>query len=123
MHTTTTTVLMAAGLAKSALAAYAVADNYTGANFFDNFDYFTGADPTNGFVNYLDGPTATSEGLASINSQGQAYIGVDFNKTLDATAVGRDSVRLVSQKTYTHMLAVIDLAHMPGGICGTWPAL
>jgi hypothetical protein len=28
-----------------------------------------------------------------------------------------------SKKTYNHGLFVLDLTHMPGEICGTWPAL
>lgn len=29
---------------------YSLKDTFQGANFFDNFDYFTGADPAEGFV-------------------------------------------------------------------------
>jgi beta-glucanase (GH16 family) len=31
-------------------------------------------------------------------------------------------VRLTSKNSYTHGLVILDLAHMPGGVCGTWPA-
>jgi hypothetical protein len=41
---------------------------------------------------------------------------------LETAAVGRNSVRLVSKKSWTHGLFIADIAHMPGGICGTWPA-
>jgi hypothetical protein len=41
---------------------------------------------------------------------------------LKTAAVGRNSVRLVSKKSWTHGLFIADIAHMPGGICGTWPA-
>ena len=48
-------------------------------------------------------------------------MGVDHTNI--ATGSGRASVRLTSQKSYNHGLVILDLAHMPGGICGTWPAL
>jgi hypothetical protein len=31
---------------------YTLKDNFSGSSFFDNFEYFTGADPTHGFVQY-----------------------------------------------------------------------
>ena len=112
-----TSVLLTLSAAKAAVAGYSLADDYSGSKFFDMFDFFTGHDPTNGFVNYVDQGAAQSGGL--INTNGPAYIGVDYtNKAPN----GRSSVRLSSKKAYTHMLVVLDLANMPYG-CGTWPAL
>ena len=38
--------------------------------------------------------------------------------------VGRYSVRISSKKSWgTGSLVVVDLAHAPGGQCGTWPAM
>jgi hypothetical protein len=38
--------------------------------------------------------------------------------------VGRSSVRISSKKSWgTGSLVVVDLAHVPGGQCGTWPAM
>ena len=48
-------------------------------------------------------------------------MGVDHTNV--ASGAGRASVRLTSEKSYNHGLVILDLAHMPGGICGTWPAL
>jgi hypothetical protein len=48
-------------------------------------------------------------------------MGVD--STNIASGSGRASVRVASKKSYNHGLIILDLAHMPGGICGTWPAL
>ena len=112
------TLFVAAGLTKTALAAYSLVDDYSGANFFNMFDFYTGSDPTNGYVSYVDQGTAQSQGL--INTNGPVYVGVDHTNV--ASGSGRSSVRLTSKASYTHMLAVIDLAHMPEG-CGTWPAL
>ena len=36
---------------------------------------------------------------------------------------GRRSVRIASKESYTRGLIVLDLAHAPGGVCGSWPAL
>lgn len=48
-------------------------------------------------------------------------MGVDHQNK--ASGRGRDSVRLTSKASYTHGLVIIDLAHMPGSVCGSWPAL
>lgn len=76
-------------------------------------------DPTHGFVQYVDKGIASDHGLVSSND-GSVYVGVD-HKTVSSS--GRASVRLESRNRYTRGLFVADIAHMPGGICGTWPAL
>ncbi|KAF9893484.1 hypothetical protein FE257_010796 [Aspergillus nanangensis] len=102
------------------MAAYQLQDDYgTGDTFFDNFDFYTGGDPTNGYVSYVDRSTASSSGLIN-TSGGSVYIGVDSTNV--ASAPGRQSVRLSSTKTYNHGLVILDLAHMPGSVCGSWPA-
>ena len=46
-----TLIINALLVVKPVTAAYTqVAADYTPANFFDGFDFFTGSDPTNGFV-------------------------------------------------------------------------
>ncbi|KAJ4507934.1 hypothetical protein HRR88_006617 [Exophiala dermatitidis] len=47
-------------------------------------------------------------------------MGVDNTNT--ASGRGRNSIRISSKKTYNHGLIILDLAHMPAGACGTWPA-
>ncbi|MCJ1290014.1 hypothetical protein MMC34_001549 [Xylographa carneopallida] len=129
------TLLVSAGLVHLSIAGYTLEDDYSAANFFSMFNFQTvstrtysvkknpanwiqESDPTGGYVNYLDQPTAQSDGLINTNN-GLVYIGVD--NTNVASGRGRNSVRLESKKTYTHALIVLDLAHMPAG-CGTWPA-
>lgn len=91
-------------------------DYFEGGNFLDQFTFFTGEDPTKGFVDYVDQPTAQSAGLAS--SRGSSvYLGVNSR---DTTTTGRQSVRLTSKQSYQSGLVILDLGHMPGGICGTW---
>jgi hypothetical protein len=51
---------------------------------------------------------------------GQVYMGVDSTNV--ASGRGRDSIRISTINTYNHGLFILDLAHMPGGACGTWPA-
>jgi hypothetical protein len=47
-------------------------------------------------------------------------MGVDHTGV--ASKAGRPAVRIESTKTYDSGLIVVDIGHMPGGICGTWPA-
>lgn len=46
--------------------------------------------------------------------------GVDSANVI--TSGGRPSIRLESKKSYSSGLMILDLAHMPGSVCGTWPA-
>lgn len=113
-------LLLSTGVAQ---AAYSQVDQYDPSNFFDKVDFFTGADPTDGFVTYLDAASANARGLAGF-AQGGIYLGVD---NTNITATGRASTRVTSTQAYTKGLFVADIAHMPagsgdGGSCGLWPA-
>lgn len=112
----TGSVLFASGVVH---ANYHLDTSYDSTNFFNSFDFFTGADPTEGFVNYVDANTAKNEGLAGY-AKGGIFMGVDY-KTMNPSN-GRKSVRVTSQKSFTRGLFLADIAHMPGSICGTWPA-
>ncbi|KAK5059719.1 hypothetical protein LTR84_009602 [Exophiala bonariae] len=103
-----------------ALCQYVLTDDYTSGVFADEFNFFTGNDPTNGYVNYLSQADAVSSGLLRTYNDGSVYMGVDDTNV--ATGRGRNSIRIESKKTYNHGLFILDLAHMPGGQCGTWPA-
>ncbi|KAJ9619908.1 hypothetical protein H2203_008182 [Taxawa tesnikishii (nom. ined.)] len=101
------------------IAGYVLEDDYSPSNFFDMFSFWTSSDPTHGFVDYVDQSTAQDSGLISVND-GSVYMGVDYE---NVTPNGRPSVRLTSNKAYNSgSLVILDLEHMPGGICGTWPA-
>jgi hypothetical protein len=114
------TLVAAASLLKLSTAGYTLEDDYLSGDFFSKFDFFNGGDPTHGFVNYVDRGTAQKDGYINTDG-GKVFMGVD--STSIAGAGGRNSVRLTSTKAYTHALVVLDLAHMPGGVCGAWPAL
>ncbi|KAI9345808.1 beta-1,3-1,4-glucanase, partial [Zopfochytrium polystomum] len=97
--------------------AYTLVDTFAGPNFFDNFDFFSAADPTHGTVQYVSQQDATAQGLISAG----------FPTTISADArnvqpEGRHSVRISSKKSYTSGLFLFDITHMPAG-CGTWPAV
>ncbi|KIW30269.1 uncharacterized protein PV07_06024 [Cladophialophora immunda] len=116
MHASVTTLAI---LASAASAAYVLEDDYSSSSFADMFDFFTDNDPTNGYVNYISYDEAQSSGLYKIDN-GSVYMGVD-SLTI-ANGRGRDSLRLSTKKSYNHGLIILDLAHMPAGACGTWPA-
>ncbi|MCJ1482109.1 hypothetical protein MMC06_002271 [Schaereria dolodes] len=115
------TLLSCASLLHLGIAGYTVKDDYFKDDFFSMFNFFVGPDPTDGFVNYLDHDDANSAGLFKMTN-GAAYMGVDSTNTLTDSSPGRNSIRLASNIAYDKGLIVIDLAHMPGGVCGTWPA-
>ncbi|KAI9734315.1 MAG: hypothetical protein M1834_002419 [Cirrosporium novae-zelandiae] len=109
-------------IARPTLAYYSLEDNYSGGpSFLDSFDFFIGQDPTNGFVTYVDNDTAVATGLFVDNGK-SVRLAVDALSTLDPNGPGRNSVRITSKKIYNHGLFIADISHMPGGICGTWPA-
>lgn len=101
---------------------YKLVKNYTGDAFYDSFDFFSGADPSDSFVKYVDLHTANDAGLAGFVSNSElddpVYLGVDF-KTVAPD--GRSSVRLEGQDWFNHSLIVANIYHMPHG-CGVWPA-
>ncbi|KAI9763413.1 MAG: hypothetical protein M1840_000544 [Geoglossum simile] len=100
-----------------AVQQYVLDDDYS--NFFDSFDFWTAADPTNGYVDYVDEAAARSLGILDDSSSAVKF-GVEHNHNYPTG--GRPSVRIQSKATYNKGLVIADIKHMPGGICGTWPA-
>lgn len=101
---------------------YDLVDSWQGENFFDNFDFFTGEDPSNGFVTYLDRASAENTGIIGVKPDGSVFMGVDSTTVLNPNGPGRNSVRVESKKVYDHGLFIADLKHMPSNACGVWPA-
>jgi len=101
-----------------AVKGYTIDSNFSGNNFFNGFDFFTGGDPTHGYVTYASQAQADQWGLIKINN-GKVEIYSDH--TTVASGSGRRSVRLTSKKAWNSGLFLLDLEHMPTG-CGTWPA-
>lgn len=110
-------------LSLASATSYTVSKTYDSSNFFTAFDFFSGEDPTHGTVAYQTKDAADALGLTKIVN-GQVYIGVDNSTTRGSKSSGGSkmpSVRLSSVETYTKMLLVADVAHMPFA-CGAWPA-
>ncbi|SMQ50828.1 unnamed protein product [Zymoseptoria tritici ST99CH_1A5] len=116
------TLIACSALATTGLASYALEDDYMAAGFFDQFYFPNGSDPTHGFVDYKNYEDCRDARLIS-NTSDNVIMRVDStNKITGKDVRGRPSVRIESYKRYNHALIVLDLDHMPGGICGTWPA-
>jgi hypothetical protein len=101
-----------------AIAGYVLQDDYNPSNWFNMFTAFTGADPTDGFVQFVDFPTGKSTGLLSTTAT-SVKMGAD---STNVTPNGRPSIRITSVNSYNSGLFIADIAHMPGSICGAWPA-
>lgn len=98
---------------------YTLVNTYHGTDFFDSFDYYTGYDPSSGFVHYVPQSTAEQYNLTYASSS-SAVLRVDHT-TADATT-GRYSVRITSKQQYNSGLFIFDVLNSPYG-CSTWPAL
>ena len=111
--------------ASTTSAAYALVDNYNASNFFTSFDFFTDADPTNGFTKYISAQTAGNSKLAgwSEGARGSKsiFMGTD-DKDNNPSLPGRHSTRVHSKKSYTRGLFIADIKHMPSQACAVWPA-
>ena len=62
--------------------------------------------------------SAYSSGLIR-DEDGSIYMGVDHT---NPAPTGRHSVRIESKRRFMQGLFVLDMSHMPGSICGIWPA-
>ncbi|KAI0972644.1 glycoside hydrolase family 16 protein [Xylaria arbuscula] len=102
--------------------AYSLSTHYAGQGLLDSFSFFTGEDPTGGFVNYQSKEAALANELVSIDEFNRVKLGVDSINTYSTDDTGRPSVRLTSNNQFTHGLFIADFAHMPSSTCGTWPA-
>jgi len=116
-------VLLVSMTFRTTLADYQLVQDYSGDAFWQGFEFFTDPDPTDGHVQFQSLDAANATGLAGFiesgNSSLAVYMGVD---TEQVAPQGRASVRVSSTQTFQHALVVADIAHMPGGVCGTWPA-
>ncbi|KAF8238374.1 hypothetical protein L208DRAFT_1242607 [Tricholoma matsutake] len=94
-------------------------DSHAGSSFFDGWSFYTSPDPTHGIVQFVDQNTGRSSGILSVNSNGNAIMGVETTATVPAN---RQSIRITTNTSYNNgALFIMDAVHMPAG-CGTWPA-
>ncbi|KZV83786.1 hypothetical protein EXIGLDRAFT_754210 [Exidia glandulosa HHB12029] len=102
-------------------AAYTLADNWVGNNWYDGWDFYSDDDPTNGFVQFVGMDDAKSKNL-TYTSDNTFIMRADSTSTLDpSSGTGRQSIRISSKSKYTKHAAVLDMRHMPQGLA-TWPA-
>ena len=123
MSLTTLLLLLVGTFLTPAFAVYQLAQDYSGDAFWKGFDFFTDPDPTDGHVQFESLEAANSSGIAGFIDSGNAsfaiYMGVDTEKLAPE---GRAAVRVTSSESFQHALVIADIVHMPGGVCGTWPA-
>ncbi|KAJ4365725.1 nicotinate-nucleotide diphosphorylase (carboxylating) [Neocucurbitaria cava] len=99
---------------------YKLTDDISYANFFSSFDFFTGPDPTQGFVQYQNLTSAIEQKLIGYLPDTQSvFLGVDYTNKNDK---GRASVRIESKKAWSQGLLIADIRHMPASQCSVWPA-
>jgi len=95
---------------------YQVVDNLRGIDLdpkYGHFEYFTGADPTHGSVNY-----DKHEDLLVPLSKGSLQINIG---NIEKFGEVHRAIRLTSKKSYQKGLFIIDMQRMPAG-AGLWPA-
>lgn len=104
---------------QAAAQTYEVQDLYQGQDFFNDWVFYTGSDPTGGNVIYQNKTAAQAQGLAYVSGS-TTVLAVDSTSSVPAGG-DRNSVRITSQKSYNGGLFVMDAAQMPVG-CSTWPS-
>ncbi|KAG6835748.1 hypothetical protein H0H93_015017 [Arthromyces matolae] len=118
-HSTSYALTLLAVACSLSLAIYVPLTEYAGETFFDAWDFDGTIDDTTwGNVTYLNKAAAMSSNLVYVDeTTGHAIIRVDNTTNFsNASTVYRDSIRIVSQNTYTEgNLIIIDVAHMPAG--------
>lgn len=106
-------------LAAVAQATYTIRDSYNKTNFFEGFEFYSGPDPTQGFVQYQTATQANAGSLAGYANDA-VFLGVD--STASNPTGGRASTRVNTKNKYTKGLFITDIAHMPSSTCGVWAA-
>ncbi|KAF8906247.1 glycoside hydrolase family 16 protein [Gymnopilus junonius] len=99
---------------------FVLKDYYQGQSFLNDWDFFTGDDPTHGSVNFQSREDAIKKGLAFVQADGTTVLAVDDFTTLPVGSK-RDTVRISSKKSYNSGLFIADFFSMPHG-CSVWPA-
>ncbi|GAA5861811.1 hypothetical protein JCM3774_001310 [Rhodotorula dairenensis] len=103
-----------------AAGPYKLTRSYSGATFFDGWQFFTQVDPTEGQVDYVSREEAEQAGLISADAN-SAIMRVD-NVSQLGPGEKRKSVRIESSEpAEIDSLILADIIRMPWG-CATWPA-
>ncbi|OCH87309.1 putative beta-glucanase from glycoside hydrolase family GH16 [Obba rivulosa] len=100
---------------------YAIKQNNVGSTFYTNFQ-FENVSAANGARQlYVNGSTAIQNNLTYADND-TFIMRIDDTANIDPNGPGRMSVRLKSNATYTQLVTVFDIRHIPVG-CATWPAI
>lgn len=88
---------------------YAMLDNFRGNDFFDptKFSFFTGNDPTNGYVDYVSKVDAEAANLIGVDTNGRASIRVDSNSIPPTTARGRKVMKKKNLRSSVVVVVVV----------------
>ncbi|KAF7329566.1 Glycoside hydrolase family 16 protein [Mycena kentingensis (nom. inval.)] len=98
-------------------ASYTRTQNVVGTGFYSAFTFEAVADPSHGRVHYVNVSTTQAQNL-SFATASTFILRADAHTVIDdASTVGRASVRMRTNATYTTHVALFDIAHMPQG-CG-----
>jgi hypothetical protein len=97
------------------LSYIACADSYR-----SDWDFFTGPDPTQGLVSFVNKAEANSSRLAFVQPDDTVVLAVDTSNKLVNNNL-RKSVRISTKDSYNQGLFIADFFAAPHG-CGTWPA-
>lgn len=118
--------VLASTIALSSAQTYSLAEDFSGANFFNGFRYNESAIDSNNFgnVHFLSQSAALQANLTFIDSNQHAIITVDNTTSgVGDDAFGRNSVYLLSNNPLTiGSLLIFDANHIPFG-CSVWPAM
>lgn len=119
---TTVAVALSITAPVGAASQYALKTQYDHTNFFDEFNFISSDDPSNGYVDYQNQSAAFSSGLAKITCGKNVMLRADSSLVPAAGVRGRKSVRVEAKDNFTLGLIVADFAHLPAVGCGLWPA-
>jgi len=99
---------------------YTLVQNYGPQGFYsgDDWDYFTGGDPTNGYVKFLDRNTAINVGILKLGTANGRQFALLGSASTNAAP---ESIRVSSKRVFNGGLVLWDALHIPAG-CGSWPA-
>ncbi|EON97590.1 putative endo- -beta- protein [Phaeoacremonium minimum UCRPA7] len=105
--------------------SYSLTYSYAGDALINGFNFFNETDPSSGFVAYQSREAAYEQGLYSVDPVSDVVtLRVDTTNTYatDGSDGYRPSIRIESKEAFNHGLIIGDFAHMPGSVCGSWPA-
>lgn len=101
---------------------YDLVRDYSGLSFYNGWDFYGGYDNlTLGDVVWLNINDAFGQGLAYVNTDGNAILKVDNMHKVEFNQK-RNSIRITTQAAYAvGSLWITDMVHIPYG-CSVWPA-